>query len=902
MSVPGLVWRVCLAVLMSTAVAHADEGRALRIWLDARLVASGPATIVVSSDDGRTSTREIQLDVSQPVGRIDGLADGDYDIRMTLADGRNGGDRVTVGAGQTVTVAIAPADGEPSRLRIARVDSASAGQAVIFDARALRDLPSAGDLWSLVDTAAPFVIADRPDAARLDTGGIGAGRSALVSGRGESWGTTVVRMDGLPVRLPTRTGQLAVSPDMLAAGSVRVTSGLAPIDVDTPGVVIDWTSRAATADWTGGLDVSATGPSMVGVNGLPHAPSLGRLETWRGAGAFAGGPVGERADAFVSAAFSRAGYLEREMPPRLTAETRSLVAHVTARRSTRDQWRAGAAAERTTTPFIDRWQFANRDVTERATFARGQIAWDRVAAGNGILSLAVEAQRGGWRPDVEADAVGGTMDRVWQGVVPPPSADLTQTQADVRADYRAPIMTLGPLHREGRVGVTIRRTSLAADMVALPTVAESVAGLPARVWSPVAPDVASRRTLTEIGIFAGDRWLIGPRFTVDAGLRLDVVRGANGGETGLRAAALSPRLSFRWSPSALAFFGGVGRYVGGQPLSFLAFGDPGAVTWDVSRWRDEDGNGRYDAGEAGVLVARAGSGAGVGSIDPDLQMPRTTEWVAGADVRFSPRSVLSGSIVIRRQTHLVGVLNTGLTPDDYRTSFVPDINHDEGSDHDDQLLPIYERPPSSFGRDALVLTNPSVDPVAHDGIEVTYTFSSPRWLVLFGATAYRTLGRGGLIGYGVLENDPLVPGDRAWNPNASKDEAGRLFFDRAYVGKWTTAYRAPGDVRLAAVVRYQDGQPFTRYVVAADLAGGPEITQAYAMGRTRFTYTATVDARLEKGFGWGAGRRASIRLDIFNLTNHANELEEDVLTGPSFRLSTIVQPPRTLRLGARLEF
>ena len=90
MSVPGLVWRVCLAVLMSTAVAHADEGRALRIWLDARLVASGPATIVVSSDDGRTSTREIQLDVSQPVGRIDGLADGDYDIRMTLADGRNG--------------------------------------------------------------------------------------------------------------------------------------------------------------------------------------------------------------------------------------------------------------------------------------------------------------------------------------------------------------------------------------------------------------------------------------------------------------------------------------------------------------------------------------------------------------------------------------------------------------------------------------------------------------------------------------------------------------------------------------------------------------------------------------------------------------------------------------------
>ena len=352
----------------------------------------------------------------------------------------------------------------------------------------------------------------------------------------------------------------------------------------------------------------------------------------------------------------------------------------------------------------------------------------------------------------------------------------------------------------------------------------------------------------------------------------------------------------------MSFFGGVGRYVGGHPLAFLAFGDPGEVTWDVHRWNDTNGDGRFGAGEAGVLVARAGSGAGVGSLDPDLKLPRTTEWVAGAEVRPTSMSVLRGSIIIRRQTNLVGVVNTGLTPGDYGTFVVPDINHDEGSAHDDQLLPIFERLPSSFGRDALLLTNPQADPIAHDGIEVTYQIASPRWFMFFGATAYRTLGRGGLLGHAVLENDPLVLGDRYWNPNAMKDEAGRLFFDRAYVGKWTTAYRAPGDVRLAAVVRYQDGQPFTRYVVAPDLAGGPEITHAYPMGRTRFTYTATVDARVEKGIDLGRGRRASIRLDIFNLTNHANELEEDVLSGATFRLSTIVQPPRTLRLGVRVEF
>ena len=86
------------------------------------------------------------------------------------------------------------------------------GEAAHFDARAMRDLPSAEDLWSLVDSAAPFVIADR-----VSTGGLGTGRSALVGSRGESWGLTTVLVDGLPVvRLPT-LGNCLLWPDMNAA-------------------------------------------------------------------------------------------------------------------------------------------------------------------------------------------------------------------------------------------------------------------------------------------------------------------------------------------------------------------------------------------------------------------------------------------------------------------------------------------------------------------------------------------------------------------------------------------------------------------------------------------------------------------------------------------------------------
>jgi hypothetical protein len=42
--------------------------------------------------------------------------------------------------------------------------------------------------------------------------------------------------------------------------------------------------------------------------------------------------------------------------------------------------------------------------------------------------------------------------------------------------------------------------------------------------------------------------------------------------------------------------------------------------------------------------------------------------------------------------------------------------------------------------------------------------------------------------------------------------------------------------------------------------------------------------------------------EAFNLLNTANEVEEDVITGPSFRATTAVQPPRAIRFAARVRF
>jgi hypothetical protein len=63
-----------------------------------------------------------------------------------------------------------------------------------------------------------------------------------------------------------------------------------------------------------------------------------------------------------------------------------------------------------------------------------------------------------------------------------------------------------------------------------------------------------------------------------------------------------------------------------------------------------------------------------------------------------------------------------------------------------------------------------------------------------------------------------------------------------------------------------------------------------------------VDARLEKGFPLGRRRRFALAAEAFNLLDQRKGVEEDAVTGPSLRNITLVQPPRAVRLGARVEF
>jgi hypothetical protein len=318
-------------------------------------------------------------------------------------------------------------------------------------------------------------------------------------------------------------------------------------------------------------------------------------------------------------------------------------------------------------------------------------------------------------------------------------------------------------------------------------------------------------------------------------------------------------------------------------------------------------------------VSRVGPGGDVATIDPALRPPRTREFVAGLELSPGRGWLVRATGFDRRETDLLESVDVGVPVSGYTVRYLPDPAGDILGPQDDQLLPVYDRKPETFGLDRYLLTNPAGHTGRHRGVELRLEKTLGRLALLLGGTASMTETAGANRGFRVTENDQGLTGELFDDPNADTHASGRSFFDRAYTLKMGAAYRVPGEWLIGLAVRYQDGQPFSRLVVVPDLAQGPEIVQATPRGQVtasgatdaegryvvpsghRFTYTLTVDVRVEKGFDL-RGRRLALRAEAFNLLGMDNEVEEDPLSGPAFRTPTAVQPPRAVRFGARLDF
>jgi hypothetical protein len=774
---------------------------------------------------------------------------------------------------------------------------------VARQADSLRDLPLGDNVYTLLETTQPEAIADRFNGA-----GLNVGEPARVGGFLASWSQTQYRLGEIDITDPISGGTSLLFPDLLFWRQVDVSTGMMATSINAPGLAVTLKPRRPTARWTATVSVSGSGGGLASPTPEPGPPPIAYLNDWsRGAG-LVSGPISEgRLGLVAGASWTGASKFRRGSTVASDSELASGFAHLLFTPAPDTESSTIAWLQQADAPF-EYWRaYDQPDAVTRNRSIHVQSTWERHAAdrlGWRILGGYTQQDRTNDRPP----GTSLTIDRLDDGPIP----QVVGAVADSVARRWAAGARLTSPARDGsrhmaEVGADVEGTNARLSNPFVGTAGELVNGMPARLWAFADPGGESRRHATTIAAFATDRIKFSPAVTLDAGLRFESIEGsADGSASDVSWQSWLPRAALRWELGRsrhTAIVGGYRRTGNRLNLDLLAFGDPAAATADVTRW-DATASQAVPAGPQGPIVARVGPGTGgdpaFSKIDPELKRPYTDEFAVGIEGRpFGPwRVALTG--IARRETNLIADLNVGVSPADYSTIAIPDKGTDEAAQAS-QLLTVYNRLPSSFAKDRYLLTNSDQQAATLYALMLTAEASTERLFMFFGATASAANGPAASTGYGPLENDQDVVGELGNNPNASTYARGRLFGDRAFTVKWTTIYRFPADVRVGAIARYQDGQPYSRVVIAPDLNQGIEAVRAFPNGETRFTFTSSLDLRLQKGFGIGRARLDAI-LDVYNLLTRSNEVEEYIVTGAGYRTSTALEPLRAIHLGARVTF
>jgi len=897
-----------LAMLVAGAAAAAAQSGAATLTLTVTLpdgsIASGAQIEVTPPGAGAVRAATITAERSTAVLP---LRPGPHRVRVTFAGHRP--------AEQTYDLA----PGSERRLAVRLMPETGMGNSTIAVERGyettyqtglgpewLADLPSGRTVWSLLDTAHPFIITDR-----MDNGGLWSARAARLGGSGPSWNQTLFNLDGLDVTDPRSGGSPAVYPDLGLFQAVQVETARLTADAAGPGPVISMVPRRPGEIWTGSGEVFVTPGSWQPdpPDGVPAA--LGRYDHWTDAGLSVSGPIAARTGLFASIRGTNGGRLDRDDPIVLPNHVASLYGHLVGVAGPDSELRITTAVSRATRPFEGRARYANRDIDERGRTVLGQASVERIRNG-GLFAASGGYQRVSNDPQVNSGAAAANIERLLDG--PPLAyADYANSvsQRWTLAASMAPAAGAWLHERHQlRFGGAVSGASVTNKAIFQPTFGELVDGRPARVWDIRFKGVESQWGSTGLNAYAADRWELAPKATLNLGARFDFDSGsAEGAANGITWASVLPRATLRWTPrgsnSPLAVTAGYSWYRNRLPLEYLAVGDPQGPTGVVSRWDDRNGDLQFTEAEltpvAQVGSCCAGASGAPAVIDPDFGAPIVSEFFIGAEhVLGAWRMRMTG--VDRREHNAAALVNTGVPVADYQFVDVQDAGIDVDGGTTVQTLRLYGRTPAMFGRDRYTLTNPDGLTALYQGVDITVDREfRTRYFFRFGGSAYRIKSTGMNRGFLSNENDQGGLGEAFLTPNALTSGDGRSFFDRAFVIKLSGGYRAPGDVRIGMVARYQDGLPFSRMVLTDAFYQGRDLVMAIPRGAQRFTYMFTLDAKVEKDLTFGT-RRVGLIFEAYNLTNATIEAEEYVVTGPDFRNVSAVQPPLALRVGLRVGF
>ena len=755
-------------------------------------------------------------------------------------------------------------------------------------------LPHGDSVWDLLETIAAFAFTEP-----MNTGGTLTGVPPVTGSEASSWTQTSFRLEAADVTDPATGGRPLIYPDLSVTSQVQVRGAAHELHTGAPGPVLTLVPLAGQIGGWKRSVVVAGSPSAFLANGSSATPPIARLASLGRAQASVGGPLSNHGRLFAAAAGTWSSHVERKETFTLPGNMLSLTAHPSLDLGPRDRLGVTAWLQQTKTPFAARALLRDRNAaaTQRYSGVAGhwQIADRRMYAVSGALASTRVT------PGPAGSAARGTVERL----VDDPIETLVSSTggSSARASLAASMSMDAPVRLKAGVSLTHGRMQAAPFGTGL--IGETVNGIPARVWD-YGLGGETHRSETAFALHGSARRQLLRVLDLDAGIRLEHVSGsADGAGTSVGWTSWEPRISLHYAQGPWAGALTARRYHPVMPLAILANGDPAAGFGRSFLWSDRNGDRHAQADEAGALVSLAGPGnptPGFSTIDPGLRRPYVDELQAAIDVRIRPWISLRFSGISRRGADLLARYDDGVPFEAYDVYKIADPGLDLVGDQDDQMLPIYRRPPATFGLDRYTLRNiPGVNST-YGGLYFAMLFEkSPRWRLLTAATALHSYAPAAFRGYAPSQNDELLIGDSYSDPNSNTYAEGRTIFDRGYGWKVATAYNARRRITLAAAARYADGQNFARLVLVPDLPQGADVVRAYANGKSKFTYTATLDLRVQKVFTW-SGRDVTVGLESYNTTNLRNEVEEDTISGPRWRTPTYTQPPRVIRVTAGIAF
>ncbi len=789
----------------------------------------------------------------------------------------------------------------------------------------------------------------------LDFTGLSDNRLGVESQRGYSWTDTQYRLNGMDATDSYQPGLPVILPDAQALDEVVVRSAFAQTTSSSYGTEVGLFISEPRLSWHGALSTSSTGAALSSSD-LPSTANRGlvqqsdqflwftrdRLEI--------GGPLTPWADFYASGSGQWASQTEPLAAPGTDQRSRLLFGNA------RGRVRAGAGDQfdalysgsrinltdggvpaglealtgnRLAPSFVLPGEFAGQPETDHLDFL--QVGWTHLLPSASDLGI-IEVRYGYSVAHLDTTVpTGQSRIELLGGMVAgaPPLGNLAVRMRQGIETAWQPGILRAIRSRHQIVAGGGWKTSEPRNRFATPSDMNLVtaAGAPAFVVEFNTP-LNSREIVRSFSSYIADHVSFTPSLSLDLGALADFSRGSlpaqsspAGAFTAARTFAarpdliawnsLSPRAGLAWlvpHSHGLVLRATYFRLYAPLAGRYLDFGNPNSLGGNVYQWIAPNANAPFQPSEQGSLLVRFGGP--YSSISPSLQRPYSDEFDLGAEFRFAPRSVASIHLFRFDDKDRIAAIDTGVPAQ----AFTPVSILDPGPDgipgtFDDQRLTVYAQNPATLGQDRYLLMNPAGLRMLNTGLVAEAGTAWRRLTFHASFVAEKSYGPTN-PGDAVYENDPGVIGSLFLDPNTSIHAVGRSFVDRAYVAKTQANYELPptlGRIEVSSVADYMDGLVFARQLLVTGLPQGPFLVATTVRGSpgggNRAEYAINWNLRLSRQFVLPAGRFA-VLADILNVTNAAQRLQEDDLSGPSFnlRLPVAIQPSRFVRMGFRYEF